>query len=218
MIIAIDGPSGSGKSSVSSLVSNKLNFCHIDTGAMFRAITYLAIKNDVDVNDEQALVKLIDNQPISYVKDGEVFKIFVDNVDISDKLRNPMIDKNVTPVCKHKMVRQAMLDLQRNIAKKGNYILDGRDIGTVVFPDAEYKFFLVADVRSRAKRRLLDYQNSKKDEIDYEKILQDINRRDYEDIHREHAPLKKADDAIEIDTTNFTLEEVVDKVVSYINL
>lgn len=216
MIIAIDGPSGAGKSTVSDEVALRLNFSHLDTGAMFRAVAFGAVRDGVDFYDEDALEDIALNQKISFEHEPgnpSYKKIFLGDEDITDKIRTDQISKAVTPVCKHAKVRAALLEQQREIGKTDNYIVDGRDIATVVFPDAEVKVFLTASASERANRRVLQNKQSGVGSCDYDEILADIERRDYEDSHRDVAPLKKADDAVEINSTDLSKDEVVDKIV-----
>lgn len=215
MIIAIDGPSGAGKSTVADELAKKLGFSHLDTGAMFRAVACLALQKGVSVDDGKSLADLAINNKISFKKNDDnefVDEVFIGEQNVTTYLRTPEVNKAVTPVCKHKEVREELLLQQQKIAKSGNYILDGRDIGTVVFPDAELKIFLIADPEVRAKRRIIQLEQSGKKDYDYDTVLSEIKRRDYEDSHREHAPLKKADDAVEVDSSNCTKEEVVEKI------
>lgn len=216
MIIAIDGPSGAGKSTVSDEIALRLNFSHLDTGAMFRAVAYGAVRDGVDFQDEDGLEKIAINNKIKFVHEAgnpSYKSIFLDDEDITAKIRTDEISKAVTPVCKHAKVRSALLEQQREIGKKDNYVVDGRDICTVVFPNAEVKIFLTASADERAKRRVLQNQETGVGSTDYDEILADIERRDYEDSHRDVAPLKKADDAIEINSTELSKGEVVDKIV-----
>lgn len=214
MIISIDGPSGAGKSSVADDIARRLDFARLDTGAMFRAIAYAATRDDVDYMDEETLEHIAQTQKISFTKKaGEpAYKdIYIDDECITDKIHTPKMDKAVTPVCKHAKVRQALLEQQRRITANDNYVVDGRDIGSVVFPNAELKIYLDADVEERAKRR---YNQNKCSGIDgdFDEILQEVKRRDYEDSHREVAPLCVPDGAVVIDSTNMTQAQVVDKI------
>lgn len=216
MIIAIDGPSGAGKSSVSDEVAKALCFQHLDTGAMFRAVAYGALKNGIDLSDEDGLAKIAENDKITFVteKGNPAYKsILMAGEDITEKIRTDEVTKAVTPVCKHPKVREALLIQQREIGKSGNYILDGRDIGTVVFPDADLKIFLTASAEERAQRRVLQNEESGVGSIDFDEVLADINRRDEEDSNRDVAPLMAADDAIAINSTAMSKQEVIDEIV-----
>lgn len=219
MIIAIDGPSGAGKSSVSDEVAKILGFSHLDTGAMFRAVAYGALQNDISLDDEDSLGNLAENEKITFeLEDGNPAykRIFLGDKDVTDNIRTDEVTLAVTPVCKHPKVRSALLNQQREIAKSGNYILDGRDIGTVVFPDADLKIFLSASAEERAKRRVLQNTAAGIGSTDFEEVLADINRRDEQDMNRDVAPLVAADDAINLDSTNMTKQEVIDKIVSLV--
>ena len=216
MIIAIDGPSGAGKSTVSDEVAKILGFSHLDTGAMFRAVAYGALKNGVDVSDEDGLAQIAENDKIVFeTEEGNpAYKsILMAGEDITSQIRTDEVTKAVTPVCKHPKVREALLRQQREIGKSGNYILDGRDIGTVVFPDAELKIFLDASAEERAKRRVLQNEQSGVGSTDYDEVLADINRRDEEDSNRTVAPLRPAEDAVQLDSTSKSKQEVIDEIV-----
>ena len=206
MQVAIDGPASAGKSTVAKIIAHNLGYIYIDTGAMYRACTLIAHDNNVDYGDEKAI----------YFKqeDGEQ-KVYVNSKDVSIDIRTPEITENVSQVSALRSIREKMVELQREMAGKHDVIMDGRDIGTTVLPDAEVKIFLIASVASRAKRRFLDFQE-KGIHQDLKDIEHDIEVRDYKDSHREISPLKKADDAIELDTTNLTIDEVVAKITGII--
>ena len=211
--IAIDGPSGAGKSTISDLLAKELNYTHLDTGAMYRAVAYSANQKGIAYDDEEALVKLIEDMDLKMPADGSVI---LENKDISEEIRTNEMSLAASDVSKLFKVREALVKMQQNISKDGGYILDGRDIGTVVLKDAEVKLYLTASAEARAQRRLI--QNKKKGIAgDYETILEEINKRDYQDSHREHSPLTKADDAIEIDSSNLSIQEVVDLALEIIN-
>ncbi len=208
--VAIDGPAGSGKSSISSIISEKLGFTHIDTGAMYRAITLEALKRKIDINNENEYDFL--NEINIIYKDG---KTYLNDKDVSEDIRKEDVTNNTSTVASIKKVRDKMLLFQRESAKFGKIIMDGRDIGTVVLPDANLKIFLTADAKVRAKRRCIENEQ-KGIESDYNTILNEIKLRDYKDSHREIAPLKKASDAIMLDTSNLTIDEVVNKIIDLI--
>lgn len=210
MIIAIDGPSGAGKSTVAKLVSKELNFEYIDTGAMYRALAYKAFKNNIQINEKE-----IDEMLISTKIDYFNNSIFLDDEKVDDNIRNENISKISSNVSALKNVRIKMVDLQRNIANNKNVILDGRDIGTNVFPNADYKFFIIASVEERSKRRY-DELTKKGMYVSYDDILLDIKKRDINDSSRKIAPLKIAEDAILIDTTNMDIKDVVAKILSIV--
>jgi cytidylate kinase len=211
MIIAIDGPSGAGKSTVAKLVSKKLNFEYIDTGAMYRALAYKAFKNNIQINEEK-IEQMLSSTKIDYFNNS----IFLDDENVDSFIRNENISKMSSNISALKNVRIKMVDLQRNIAKNKNVILDGRDIGTNVFPNANYKFFITASVEERSKRRYDELIN-KGVCTSYDTILLDIKNRDINDSSRKIAPLKIAEDAILIDTTNMNIQDVVAKILSIVS-
>ncbi|WP_242491847.1 (d)CMP kinase [Miniphocaeibacter massiliensis] len=208
--IALDGPSASGKSTIAKILSGILGIKYLDTGAMYRAITYYLTKNNANLECEKDIDSKLNDINISYLKED----ILINEEVVTDKLRTDIINKNVSLVSSYSSVREKLVNIQRDIARKNSIILDGRDIGTVVLPNAEYKFFLIASAEERAKRRLND--NESKSNYSYEKILEDIKRRDYLDSTRKISPLKKAENAIEIDSTNMTINEVVENILEYI--
>ena len=216
MIIAIDGPAGSGKSTVAKCAAGQLNFHYLDTGAMYRALAVCAVRNGIDFGDETALVDVCGKYPITFgYEEGEVLpsKVFLDKDDVSDSIRTPEIDKAVSPVSAHQRVRDALVEQQRRIAQGEDYVVEGRDIGTAVFPSAEVKIFITASPEERAQRRAL--QNHERGmEDNFDKIYQAILVRDKADTERTVSPLRPADDATIIDTTNMTLEKVIEAVVT----
>ena len=207
--IAIDGPAGAGKSTVAKKVAEKLSYTYIDTGAMYRAITYKALKNNIDLNDERSLKNLIDTISISLSYEENGMYVLVNNEDVTNYIRDHEVTKNVSLVASHQVIREAMLKQQQSLAKFGGAVMDGRDIGTYVLPNAEVKIFLTASVSERAKRR---YEENIEKGIptDLHKLEQEIALRDNLDSTREIAPLKKAVDAIEVDTTSLTIDDVVE--------
>lgn len=216
MIVAIDGPAGAGKSTIAKIIAEKLGFFYIDTGAMYRALTLKVIEKDTDVTDSERIVKIASDLSIDLINnpDGSL-KVLLDGRDISRQIREPRITKFVSDIAKLKGVRDYMLKLQRNFGKRGNCVLDGRDIGTVVFPDAKKKFYLDAHFKERVKRRHSELRGLGQ-EVSAQEVESDLQNRDSIDSTREIAPLKKAEDAIYIDTTNISIEEVAEKVLSYI--
>lgn len=216
MIIAIDGPAGSGKSTVAKKAAAQLGYHYLDTGAMYRALAVLALEKDVDINNEQALVDLSNTYPISFgYEKGEVLpsRVFIGESDVTRSIRTPQTDKAVSPVSAHPRVREALVEQQRVIAQAANYVVEGRDIGTTVFPQAEVKIYITASPEERAKRRAL--QNKARGlEDNYEQIYNAILVRDKADTERETSPLRPADDATIIDTTNMTLKEVIASVIA----
>ena len=215
MIIAIDGPSGAGKSSVSKIVARELGFSCLDTGAMYRAVAWLALKNKIELEDEVALGNIARECEISFEHDeGDPVprRVFVDGTEITNDIRTSVIDKAVSPVSSAPSVREALVLQQQRIGKSGNYVVEGRDIGTVVFPQAEVKIFLTASAEERAHRRVRQNADRCVGSVDYEEVLKDINRRDEHDSNREMSPLVKAEDAILIDSTDHHIEDVISKI------
>ena len=208
MIIAIDGPSGSGKSSTAKAVAKALGFTYLDTGAMYRAVSVGVLHLGIDPREEDKVAEAVKAMQVSF-KGNDVF---LDGEDVSDEIRYDAATKAVTPVSANPAVRELLVEKQRGFAADHDIVMEGRDIGTVVFPDADYKFFLVADPDVRARRRFLE----SKEKMTLEEIKADLLRRDAKDSSREHSPLKKAPDAIEVDTSRVTFDEQVDKILSYI--
>ena len=206
MQIAIDGPAGSGKSTVAKKIAEKLNIIYIDTGAMYRAIT-LKLK-DID---KKIYEQACNNTNIEFINN----KIFLDGKDVSSQIRSEEISKLTSDISKIDFVRKKLVSIQKEIADKNSVVMEGRDITTVVLPDADYKFYLSASPQIRAKRRTLQLKE-KGLNADYEEILRDIKKRDNNDIKRENSPLKVADDAIVIDSSNLTADESIEKILSYI--
>jgi len=213
MIIAIDGPAGAGKSTVAKLLAKKLGFLYIDTGAMYRALTLKALDNNAVISDEQAMSALAAGTAIRLVPsaDGPV-KVVLDGKDVSLQVREPRVTKVVSDVAKIPGVRKIMVDLQRILGRSGDCILDGRDIGTVVFPGAEKKFFIDADFEERVNRRFKDLINLKINGVSREQVAADLKNRDTIDSTRKTSPLKKAQDAVYLDTTDLPIEMVVEKM------
>lgn len=211
LVIAVDGPAGAGKSTIAKIVADKLNINYIDTGAMYRAITYKVLQNDVDVNNENEIVKIAKKSEIDF-KDNN---IYLDGKILKDEIRTPEVSHNVSNVAQIKEVRHLMVDVQRHIGNKNSVILDGRDIGSYVFPNANYKFFLVASPEERGERRYKELIE-KGYTTTLEEVINDVIRRDEIDSNREFAPLVKANDAIEIDTTGKSIEKVVQSVINKI--
>ena len=209
--VAIDGPAGSGKSSICEIVANKIGFTHIDTGAMYRAVTLEAMRRNIDLGDESQY-NFIDTIDLIYTED----KTILEGEDVSKEIRSIPVTRNVSLVSSLKRVRDKMVHFQRESAKHGLVLMDGRDIGTVVLPSADVKIFLTASPEERAKRRLREL-NEKGISSDYETVLEDIKVRDYKDSHRAIAPLMMASDAIEVDTTNMSIDEVCDRIIQIIN-
>lgn len=209
--IAIDGPASSGKSTVAKILAKKLNFIYCDTGAMYRALTYLAIKESVDFEDEAGLVKLCLAHVISFKQTEKEQLVYIDDTEVTKEIRQPDVTNSVSIVAKHAAVRQKLVELQQKIGVAGGVVMDGRDIGTAVLPNAEVKIFLVASVEERAQRRYKENQ-SKGIKTDFDTLKKEIEQRDYLDSTREVSPLKQADDAVKVDTTGMTIEQVVQRI------
>lgn len=212
-IVAIDGPAGSGKGTVAKILAHKLNLTYIDTGAMYRAIAYLTLKNNVDITEEDKIIELAKNSKIEFLND----KVYLNGEDVSSKIRTMEVTRIVSPISSIVKLREILVDLQRNMANGLDVIMEGRDITTVVFPNATYKFYLDASIEERARRRFKE--NSLKGmQVTYEEILENIKKRDYNDMHKEVGALIKSDDAIYIDSTNLTIDEVVEKIKQIIEV
>jgi len=214
LIIAIDGPAGSGKSTVSKLVAQRLGLLYIDTGAMYRALTLKAMRKDIDLEDSDALVKLAHATKID-LSHNDSLKVYLDGEDVTALIRTPELTNNVKFVARVPGVRHEMVRLQRAVGLRHPSVLEGRDIGTVVFPDADYKFYLDASMEERAHRRHKELAEADQ-RVDFESLKKDIKARDESDMKRSVGALKKAEDAIVVDTTDLTIQEVVDKLLSYI--
>ena len=208
MIIAIDGPAGSGKGSVCKILSSKLDLINIDTGAMYRCVALKALENNLTIDDKDKIIDISSKINIDLKEDGT---ILLDGVDVTKKIREKEVTMIVSPISSIVEVRKNMVDLQRKIAKGKNVIMEGRDITTVVFPDADYKFYLDASLEERAKRRFIQNQEQNI-EMSYEEILDNIKKRDYNDMHKEVGALKRIESQIYIDSTNMTIDEVVKKI------
>lgn len=208
--IAIDGPAASGKSTAAKGVAKALDFLYLDTGAMYRAITLYMIEKGLDTRSEEDAKSILDEVTMREDKNGH---IFLNERDVTERVREEDVTKLVSYACAHKAVRERLVALQREMAKGESVVMDGRDIGTVVLPDATLKVYQVASVESRAKRRYLEGL-SKGKEASLDEIQKDIERRDYIDSHREHSPLRKAEDAILLDTSDLTIQEEIDAILS----
>ncbi len=214
-IVAIDGPAGSGKSTTSKLIAARLGYTYLDTGAMYRALTYYALKNNIPFSDGVKLSKLAQILPILFKTSADVNRVFLNGNDVTDEIRLPEVTKNASEVAAHKGVRLAMVKKQQDFGKEGSIVAEGRDTTTVVFPNADVKIYLNASVEQRAQRRLLDLMKMGVTTT-LKELQDDIKKRDHKDTSREHSPLTKAKDAILVDTTSMTLEGQVDYIVNII--
>lgn len=214
--IAIDGPAAAGKSTVAKVVAKELSYVYIDTGAMYRTLTYAALEQKVDIENEEQLMEVVKNVNIEFQQGENTQLVFLNGQDVSEVIRTPDVTNRVSIVAKHRLVREEMVRRQQELAKKGGVVMDGRDIGTHVLPDAEVKIFMLASVEERAERRHLENLNKGFDS-NLEQLKEEIAQRDKLDSEREVSPLKKADDALELDTTSLSIEEVVQKIMSIVS-
>jgi len=215
IVIAIDGPAASGKSTTAKLVAQKLGYIYVDTGAMYRAATLLFLENNVNVEEasNEKLIKLLDENQISLKLVDEIQHVFIKDRDVSEAIRTPEVTEKVSLVASKSEIRVKMVKLQKELGKKRGTVMDGRDIGTVVFPDAELKIFMKADVRERAKRRQLEF-STKGINKNLDELIQDLEYRDHLDSTRDSSPLKQAEDAILLDTSHLTINQQVEWIVS----
>jgi len=214
--VAVDGPAGSGKSTITKMVAEKLGFNYVDTGAMYRALRYNFLSNDLKELEENKIKELLEDLDfrVEYV-DGVQY-VYVNDVEVSDKIRTAEVSKYTSLFAKSPAVREFLIDTQRNLAHTNNIIMDGRDIASVVLPNADVKIFLTASVEERARRRVLDFERQGLENVDFEKVKEDIKARDWQDENRDIAPLVKVDSATLVDTTSMTIDEVVDKMTELV--
>lgn len=215
MKVAIDGPAGAGKSSIAKAVSKQLGFVYIDTGAMYRAVAVYAIENGIEIKEENFTQQVLDKIEIELAYEDGTQKIFLCGKDVSERIREADVSIGASNVAVIPAVRLKLVDLQRKLAQKTSVIMDGRDIGTYVLPDAEVKIFLTATSDVRAKRRLLEMQE-KGMEAEFETVKRDIEYRDKNDSEREFAPLRKAEDAVLVDSSDMTIEQVISRIIGII--
>ena len=214
--VAVDGPAGSGKSTITKMVAKNLGYNYVDTGAMYRGLTYDFLKNNLTELDEKKIELLLSKVKFEVKFIDRVQYVFVNGEDVSEKIRTAEVSKFTSLFAKSPEVREFLIDTQRNLAMSNNIIMDGRDIASVVLPNADVKIFLTASVEERARRRVLDFERQGVVDIDFDKVKADIAARDYQDENRDIAPLVKVDDAVLIDTTNLTITEVVEKMTELI--
>lgn len=218
-IIAIDGPAGAGKSTVSRRLAQELGFIYLDTGAMYRGITWLVMENNLNIDDEKQVEQLVNTASIELLPSDDLnipVTVKVNNQDVTKEIRTSAVTANVSKVASQKAVREKMVTLQQEYGKQGGIVAEGRDIGTNVFPEAECKIFLTATPLARAKRRLIDLENQGENNVNLPQLIADIEQRDYLDSTRDIAPLKKAENSIELITDNLTIDEVINKIKSYL--
>jgi cytidylate kinase len=217
MVIAIDGPAGSGKSTVAKIVAEKLRFRYIDTGSMYRAVAWKSLLKNVDLSNEEMVAEIVRNMEIDLVPEEGGQSVLVDGENATNQLKQEKISRAAAVVAAQPMIREIMTKKQRELGNREDVVMDGRDIGTVVFPQAEKKFFLDAEPKERGRRRF-DELKTKNQEInlDLATIIEQVKQRDYEDRTRKIAPLRQADDAISIDTTHLDISQVVDQVMNEI--
>ena len=214
--VAVDGPAGSGKSTITKMVAKSLGFNYVDTGAMYRALTFNFLSNGLDELEEEKIKELLSKTDfkVEYV-DGVQY-VYVNNEEVSDKIRTAEVSKFTSLFAKSPAVRDFLIDTQRNLANTNNIIMDGRDIDSVVLPNADVKIFLTASVEERARRRVLDFERQGIENVDFEKVKEDIKARDWQDENRDSAPLVKVESATLIDTTSLTIDEVVEKMTELV--
>lgn len=218
MKIAIDGPAGAGKSTIAKILAERLKCVYLDTGAMYRSVAFAALSRGADITNESEVTEVLNDIKIDVKYEGSVQNMYLNDDNISAEIRKPQISKAASAVSALRCVRIKMVELQRELSNRTDTVLDGRDIGTYVLPDADFKFFLTASAAERAKRRFKELcDKGMADGITLQQIQNDISERDYNDSHREFSPLKKADDAIEVDTTSMTIEQVTEYMLNIIN-
>ncbi len=216
MSVAVDGPAGSGKSTITKMVAEKLGYNYVDTGAMYRALTFNFLKNGLNELNEEKIKFLLSNLKFNVKFIDRKQHVYINEEDVSEKIRTAEVSKFTSLFAKSPAVREFLIDTQRNLAESNNIIMDGRDIASVVLPNADVKIFLTASVEERARRRVLDFENQGLTNVDYEKVKEEIKARDYQDENRDIAPLIKVESAILLDTTSLTIDQVVDEMIKLI--
>lgn len=215
MIIAIDGPAGAGKSTIAKLIAKQLGLVYIDTGAMYRAVGLKAKRNNIACSEQKKIEEMLKNTEVELKNENGATAVYLDGENVSTEIRLPEISRMASDISAVPVVRYAMVEMQRSMANKTDTILDGRDIGTFVLPNADVKIFLTASVEERAERRYKELI-ARGENVKKEDVRSDIEKRDYNDSHRALAPLKKADDATEVDTTGMTIDQVCEKIISLV--
>ena len=215
MIIAIDGPAGAGKSTIAKLIAKQLGLVYIDTGAMYRAVGLKAKRNNIACSEQEKIEEMLKNTEVELKNENGATAVYLDGENVSTEIRLPEISRMASDISAVPVVRYAMVKMQRSMANKTDTILDGRDIGTFVLPNADVKIFLTASVEERAERRYKELI-ARGENVKREDVRSDIEKRDYNDSHRALAPLKKADDATEVDTTGMTIDQVCEKIISLV--
>lgn len=214
--VAIDGPAGAGKSTIAKRIAGDMEYLYIDTGAMYRTLAYKAIKNGIEIKDEQSVTAMLSDTKLDIVYSGGMQRMLADGIDVTDCIRTPEVSAGASDISAIPFVRKWLLDTQRSLAENNNCLMDGRDIGTVVLPDADVKIFLTASPETRAQRRF-DELKEKGIDVTYQKVLEDMKERDKNDSTRACAPLKQADDAVFVDTSSLTFEESVSLIKQIIS-
>ena len=214
--VAVDGPAGSGKSTITKMVAKSLGFNYVDTGAMYRALTYNFLSNGLDELEEEKIKELLSKTEFRVEYVDRIQYVYINDVEVSDKIRTAEVSKYTSLFAKSPAVRDFLIETQRNLANTNNIIMDGRDIASVVLPNADVKIFLTASVEERARRRVLDFERQGIANVDFEKVKEDIKARDWQDENRDIAPLVKVDSATLLDTTSMNIDEVVEKMTELV--
>ena len=214
--VAVDGPAGSGKSTITKMVAKLLGFNYVDTGAMYRALTYNFLSNGLDELEEEKIKELLSKTEFRVKYVDRIQYVYINDEEVSDKIRTAEVSKFTSLFAKSRAVRDFLIETQRNLANTNNIIMDGRDIASVVLPNADVKIFLTASVEERARRRVLDFERQGIANVDFEKVKEDIKARDWQDENRDIAPLVKVDSATLLDTTSMTIDEVVEKMTELV--
>jgi len=214
-IITIDGPAASGKSTTARRVAARMGWLYLDTGAMYRALALKALRDGIDLNDCRAIAEMALDTDIRLEQSSGGARIFLNGKEVTDEIRTPEVDAAVGPVCEVPEVRESMVALQREMGRNGGVVAEGRDMGTVVFPGAELKFYMQASIEARARRRQLDFMRQGR-RVNVDQLKQEIEKRDFRDSTRHHSPLKQADDAELIDTSEMTVDEQVERIIQRI--